>query len=710
MHSMSTVDKHFGYANWFELYLLRDAYTTSEWHTILMGIGQYVGLLRNFAVAVHIEQGTVRYFVGSHKDLGVLSTNLDGVVLRPVDYEEVGMPARAGKESFVQYVAGGSLLDLREKYMVKRGKELTWGLFTVRIFDTTRAYCRTELAFKDQAGQFTVSRKTGLAVPSHLLAVDFIANTKYMRRKQPQHLNIQKSLHLLHSDDLGAVFEVDTFPYLPTNYYLPLEAYDFDKHSFIIGASGSGKSKLIGLFIQKLLASSAGTQKYRVVVIDPHASLEDDLSRIANANVVRFKGQDDSAELFAGAGTDVSAATELTGTLFKSLLSDQHNPKLERTLRFSLYVLMTGQVMSLDNLKRLLTDSDYRNQLLDHVGGYVPENILRFFGADFNEMRTKYYNEAISPLVALVEEMQLQPSLGTQHDDTDSLARVVAANPLTVFSLNKVSMGEKVVKTVAGLLIQQIFLLAQAHRFNEKVILIIDEVSVVQNPALAQILAEARKYNLFVFLSQQYFGQIEKDLQDAIFTNVSNYYVFRVSEEDARALEGNLTIELPKESLLQEKEVGNKENELRVRILTSLNTRECLLRLSSNGQLLPCVKAHTLDFTPPPAAAHETKLEAYTQPVIPTKFQEQIHDTPSASFRDNNGGYEVSTISPVEQPAQRATALDLRSFLKGQSSSPDKQQGLAAPPPTDSLPTLSLNDLLASQSSSPTSAKERNQR
>ena len=73
-------------------------------------------------------------------------------------------------------------------------------------------------------------------------------------------------------------------------------------------------------------------------------------------------------------------------------------------------------------------------------------------------------------------------------------------------------MGEKVVKTVAGLLIQQIFLLAQANAFNQRVILIIDEVSVVQNPALASILSEARKYNLFVFLTQQYFGQIEEDL------------------------------------------------------------------------------------------------------------------------------------------------------------------------------------------------------
>jgi hypothetical protein len=310
---------------------------------------------------------------------------------------------------------------------------------------------------------------------------------------------------------------------------------------------------------------------------------------------------------------------------------------------------MTAQVMSLDNLKRFMTDTEYRNKLLEHTKGYVPENITRFFGSDFNEMRTKYYNEAISPIVALVEEMQLNPALSGENENAISLAQVINAQPLTVFSLNKVSMGEKVVKTVAGLLIQQIFLLAQARSFRERVILIIDEVSVVQNPAIAQILAEARKYNLFVFLTQQYFGQIEKNIQDAIFTNVSNYYVFRVSEEDARALEGNLTIELPKETLLEGKEVGNKEDEIRVRILTSLNARECLLRLSVDDQILPCVKARTMDFTPN-KSRQDIKLKPVTEQHLPTKFQEKIVEQ-SRFATPNSAPIADSNTSPESLPS-----------------------------------------------------------
>lgn len=247
-----------------------------------------------------------------------------------------------------------------------------------------------------------------------------------------------------------------------------------------------------------------------------------------------------------------------------------------------------------------------------------PPTSPSFFGGDYNELRTQYYNETILPLVSMVDEMQLQPSLVGESEI--SLAKTIQENFLTVFSLNKVSMGDKVVKTVAGLLIQQIFLLAQARAFGQKVILVIDEVSVVQNPALAQILAEARKFNLTVILTQQYFGQVEKDLRDAIFANVFNYYTFKVSEEDARALEGNLNIELPKELIENEQAHGVKESDIKVKLMTELHPRECLVRLLSNGQVAPAIKARTVDA--PAALAPKSGDLKRAKQILPEKFVE----------------------------------------------------------------------------------------
>jgi len=706
--------KHHGMQHWFEVYLLTDQLEKEAWQKILLGVSQYIGFLKSWKLVVYIENSTIKYFIGTNKDVSLLSNNLEGIVLRPVSPDVMAWPQTIGKQRFVQFVGGGNFLDVREKYQVKRHLELTHIMCTIRTLNPQKAHVSVKLLFKNVAGQHSVATKTLLFLPAALLSVDFVANTKYLRRKQPKYLDIQKSLHIMQSENSNAIFEIDTFPFLPKNYFLPLQNYDFDKHSFIIGASGSGKSKLIELFINSLSKSSGLKQNYRIIVIDPHASLEADLMHIPDSTVVSFKGQDDGAELFGGAGTDISAATELTGTLFKSLLADQHNPKVERVLRFSLFVLMTAQVMSLDKLKRLLTDIEFRNQILSHVQEFVPANIVKFFQTDFNELRTQSYNEAILPIVSLVDEMQLQPSLGEQNENTLSLAKIINSNFLTLFSLNKVSMGEKVVKTVAGLLIQQIFLLAQARTFNQKIILIVDEVSVVQNPALASILAEARKYNLFVFLTQQYFGQIEKPLQDAIFTNVANYYVFRVSEEDARALEGNLTIEIPKEILLAEKAKGSKETEVRVKMLTALNIRECFLRLSSDGQILPCVKARTLDSGPPGETKTQPGLSAYNQPIqnIPTKFIEgsapempavSMHPAAQtqapANYYANDLMAEGEVRALLQKTANKTGNAALGNAPELVSSKPMTQPVQPSLPSAVSQP-INLASLLASQSSS----------
>lgn len=661
----------------YELYLLEDVVTQEQWQKTLLGVSQHIGTLTTWKITVTLDNSTVRYFVETDKDIGLLSNNLEGVVLRPVDASVINLPKATSKRRFINFVTGGNLLDLREKYQIKQGIELIGTVFTIRMLNPGKSYTKINLVFKTAGGTTTDATKSIFQLPSHLLAVDFVTNTKYLRNKPSTYLDIQKSIHILQSENVNAVFEIETFPYLPKNFYLPISSYNFEKHSFIIGASGSGKSKLISLFVDRISSNMTLRQNCRIIVIDPHAALEHDLRGVENSTVIDFKHDEQSTELFAGAGTDVSAATELTSTLFKSLLAEQFNPKVERVLRFTLFVLITAQTMSLDMLKRFVSDVELRNQILDHVKQHVPSNIIQFFNTDYNEMRTKYFNEAILPIVSLVDEMQMQESLAGKQDNAVSLGNIINHNFLTVFSLNKVSMGEKVVKTVAGLLIQQIFLLAQAHAFNERIILIIDEVSVVQNPALAAILAEARKYNLFVFLTQQYFGQIDKPLQEAIFTNVDNYYVFRVSEEDARALEGNLTIEIPKEILEAEKEKGLKETDVRVRILTSLNPRECLLRLSGDGQIMPCIKASTLDITPP--KAKPTVLNTYQQQQVESiaKFQEHVAAAPPVTY----GAPPPVTQTPVAQLHTLEPQL--------QTSQPALQV----------RPISNLADLLASQSS-----------
>ncbi len=605
----------------FELYILTEQLTAEHWSKLYQALLSRLGVLGKFEITLSCNENVVRFFISCNKDIGPLSNGTEGILLKPAGAEELTVPKTSAKERFLQLVPDGNILDLKEKVAIRSHKDLLFATCKLRAFNSTRAAVVCNLYFKDAHGRWTKASKIMHFFPSTLFAIDFAANARYMKQSIPKFLNVEKSLFMLSSDQTNALFSVDTYPYFMRDYYLHLTSYDFDKHSFIVGASGSGKSKLIGLVVDRLYRTSL-KMNYRVIVIDPHSSMAPDLAHITESKVVNFNSE--STSLFAGAAADISAATELTTTLFKSLMSDSYNPKVDRLLRFSLFVLFTAQAMSLNSLKRFLTEVDLRNQILEHVNGYIPDNINLFFGADFNDMRTKYYNETISPIVSLVDEMQLQPVLVGEGEL--SLAKTIQDNFLTVFSLNKVSMGERVVKTVAGLLIQQIFLLAQAKAFSEKIILIIDEVSVVQNPALTAILAEARKFNLTVVLTQQYLGQIEKDLQDAIFANVFNYYAFKVSEEDARLLEGNINIELPKKLIEQGLKSGLKESDMKVALMTDLHPRECLVRVLANGHIVPAIKARTVDAPAAPLSPAGNQLkQGHFEPAkvrLPAKFSE----------------------------------------------------------------------------------------
>lgn len=651
----------------FELYLTDDSLTAENWQKLYGALVSYLGPLGTFQVTFRCHDNIVQYFVSSDRDLSSLSNSLEGILLQPVADDALDVPSSASRERFLRFVTGGNLLDLKEKMSVQRAKELEYVTFRIRIINIEKAYVRGALYFVNAGGEWSRGTTTIGFFPKSLLAVDFAGNSRYLKKSLPHYLNIEKSLHMMKSDDRDALFEVDTFPYLSKDYYLGITDYEFDKHSLIIGASGSGKSKFISLLVDRLNRTQL-KMNYRVVVIDPHAALEPDFAHIEGTKVVSFDNSD-STDLFPGAGTDLTSATELTATLFKSVLGDQFTPRLDKLLRFALFTLMTAQAMSLENMRRFLSEVEYRNKILQHVKGYIPDNVEKFFGADYNEYRTQYYNETILPLVTMVDEMQLQPSLVGESDT--SLARTIQENFLTVFSLSKVSMGERVVKTIAGLIIQQVFLLAQARAFNQKILLVIDEVSVVQNPTLAQILAEARKFNLTVILTQQYFGQVDKDIRDAIFANVFNYYAFKVSEEDAKTLEGNLNMELPKEIAEKEKEKGGSETALKVKMMTELHPRECLVRVMSNGQVAPCFKARTVD-APEPARHRSHELKPLQQ--LPDKFIENEQKNPEHAVEFSSEFYAMLRKNGVdEEPVTVSSGhysfTSMNDLLSSQSSS-----------------------------------------
>lgn len=144
---------------------------------------------------------------------------------------------------------------------------------------------------------------------------------------------------------------------------------------------------------------------------------------------------------------------------------------------------------------------------------------------------------------------------------------------------------------------QQMLTLIQSGSIKEHIIFIIDEVAVVENPILCRFLSEARKYNLSLILASQYFNQVSNNLKESILANVINYYIFRVSRLDATMLVDNLDIKVPIDDT----------KETKIKMLSSLNNRECIVRVSKSDVLFPAFKARTMDFVSIPRDRKEVK-------------------------------------------------------------------------------------------------------
>jgi len=405
------------------------------------------------------------------------------------------------------------------------------------------------------------------------LELDLKKNPRLVVESAPKFLKANKIRRILAPQAKSAILKTE-------GRELALEKYAFNSHQLIIGGSGTGKSK----FIAKLVEQLQKIDGQKVVLIDPHDNLKYDVGALSETEVFRFTNRKNSFRLDFEGGQDIIATTDLTLELLKTLLAEQYNPKLERVLRFSIYLLLEDGTFSFQNLRNLLTEPEYRTEMVGRLTEYLPEAVSRFFLTDFNELKTRSHAEAIAPILALVDELAILSAF-KDSEGTERLKNVLAGNFQTVVSLNGNKLGDKAVKMIAGLVLQQVFLLAQAER--RPLTLIVDEIAVVENPMVARLLSEGRKFGVTVVLCGQYFSQIDYGLKQAIFANVSNYFVFRVAREDAEILVKYLNV---KSDEMGESDVVDK--------LSALKNRELFARVNIDGEPSEGFLATTLDYVP----------------------------------------------------------------------------------------------------------------
>jgi len=317
------------------------------------------------------------------------------------------------------------------------------------------------------------------------------------------------------------------------------------RHIHVIGSTGSGKSTLLlSMAIQDLEAGNG------FAVLDPHGDLiEDVLARIPQdraKDVVLF---DPSDEEYPLGFNPLSAHSELERTIlasdfvaiFRRLSSTTFGDQMVSVLGNAvLAILESPHGGTLLDLRHLLVDKAFRNRFLEAV----------------EDEEVRYYWTHEYPLIAGFPHGSILTRLGTflrprilrnivaQRDNRLDLRAIMDGKKILLAKLSRGLIGEENSHLLGSLLVAKIAQATVSRQEEDAAkrmpfTLYLDEFQHFVTPSVADILSGARKYALSVCAAHHELRQLKsrsEDVASAILAHPYTRIVFRVSEDDARAL------------------------------------------------------------------------------------------------------------------------------------------------------------------------------
>lgn len=319
-----------------------------------------------------------------------------------------------------------------------------------------------------------------------------------------------------------------------------------ERHVYIIGKSGSGKTNLLRNLIFQDLEAGNG-----IGVIAPEAEMivEEILPYIPSHridDVIYFNPADTEAPvtfnpLALDEGEEIDLKVDETFTILKRVVGDT-GPRIDEILRQGLYALMERPGSTLLDFERLLdrSDSTFRNEVIRHLKDPTTVHFWR-------DVYPQYPKDAHLPVTSrinkLVRPRAIRNLLCNPRSRID-FREAMDSGRILLFNLSDGILGETN-SQILGQLIVSKFQMATMSRANlpkpkrKNFYLYIDEFQTFTAAATAsyeKILSRARKYKLGLILAHQQTGQIPSELLREIFGNVSTMISFNVSQTDAARL------------------------------------------------------------------------------------------------------------------------------------------------------------------------------
>jgi len=364
-----------------------------------------------------------------------------------------------------------------------------------------------------------------------------------------------------------------------TGISVGVDNFDVFQHTLFVGASGTGKSKGLYALIKAIEAKYGDT--VRMLVIDPHGEFIRAFPQYKAVNLI-----DNYIEPLDVGGVKTPLMTQLIAQLLSSAIG-QENKYSERVLFYATHLLSSINKMDLKNISLLLTDSSKRAEFISETEN---DEVKRFFDEEFNDIYIHHFNDAVLPILNFVGEYELY--LGGDKK-RENLLDLIKNNRITLVSFNPNFFGKRMINFMAGAIINQMYILAITERLNMPTILVMDEFQRVETRVVKDMLSETRKFNLFVYLSMQYLGQLSKDVHDSIVSNIRNIVSFKANRQDATMLSSIMEIKI--EESFKKSRSQTELEESKKEMFVRLHQKECIVRLFDGKKYILPMKLRVVD-------------------------------------------------------------------------------------------------------------------
>jgi hypothetical protein len=332
-----------------------------------------------------------------------------------------------------------------------------------------------------------------------------------------------------------------------------IQKQDRDRHFYVIGKTGTGKTTMLdNMAIQDIQAG------HGLGIIDPHGEFAermlDFIPKDRINDVIYFNPEDATFPIAFNIMENVRedqrplVAAGLMG-VFKKLWPDVWSARMEYILSNTVLALLEHPDATLLGINRMLSDKDYRKQVIS----YVTDDVVRaFWTQEFAKYTDKYTAEATPAIQNKIGQLITSPLIrniiGQQKSSID-LRRAIDEKKILLVNLSKGKIGEGNSSLLGSMLVTKLYFAAMTRvdlpiHERSHFYLYVDEFQNFATPSFANILSEARKYGLSLILAHQYIAQLDETVRDAIFGNVGTMVAFRIGGADAEVFEKEFTPEI----------------------------------------------------------------------------------------------------------------------------------------------------------------------